>query len=597
MLEIKNKKFYMDSKPFDIYSGAMHYFRTVPEYWEDRLTKLKAAGFNTVETYVCWNLHEKKPGEFDFSGILDIEKYLEIAQKVGLYAIVRPGPYICAEWDFGGLPAWLLKDKNMQIRCMYPDYLKCVERFYKELLPRLVPHLESHGGNIIAMQVENEYGSYGNDKDYLRYVEKLTRDCGIDCLLFTSDENTNNMISGGSLPDIYKVLNFGSRSRTAFNVLKDFENDGPNMCGEFWCGWFDHWRDKHHTRNSLEIVNEIKGFIDNGASFNIYMFHGGTNFGFTAGANHNQGHGYEPTVTSYDYCAMLTEWGDYTPAYHAVRKLLCEKQGIEPPELPESPKLQSIGKVELTETASLFENLDNIGEKHHVPVPEGMEYFGQNFGLIYYETTLKGKYNASPMYVKNVHDFAEVYFDGEKKTSIDRTLYSVEGKTTLKDVIFKKKKGESSPFLMPALSGERKIGVLVDTMGRVNYGGNMLDRKGISDIYLGIQRLMNYDVWTLPLDNLDKLKYSSSVKKEEPVFLKGSFKTDSKADCFIHLDGFNRGCVYINGFNLGRFWKVGPQKSLYIPGTLLKDENEIIVFNIGGYSKPTVSITDKHNLG
>lgn len=597
MLEIKNKKFYMDSKPFDIYSGAMHYFRTVPEYWEDRLTKLKAAGFNTVETYVCWNLHEKKPGEFDFSGILDIEKYLEIAQKVGLYAIVRPGPYICAEWDFGGLPAWLLKDKNMQIRCMYPDYLKCVERFYKELLPRLVPHLESHGGNIIAMQVENEYGSYGNDKDYLRYVEKLTRDCGIDCLLFTSDENTNNMISGGSLPDIYKVLNFGSRSRTAFNVLKGFENDGPNMCGEFWCGWFDHWRDKHHTRNSLEIVNEIKGFIDNGASFNIYMFHGGTNFGFTAGANHNQGHGYEPTVTSYDYCAMLTEWGDYTPAYHAVRKLLCEKQGIEPPELPESPKLQSIGKVELTETASLFENLDNIGEKHHVSVPEGMEYFGQNFGLIYYETTLKGKYNASPMYVKNVHDFAEVYFDGEKKTSIDRTLYSVEGKTTLKDVIFKKKKGESSPFLMPALSGERKIGVLVDTMGRVNYGGNMLDRKGISDIYLGIQRLMNYDVWTLPLDNLDKLKYSSSVKKEEPVFLRGSFKTDSKADCFIHLDGFNRGCVYINGFNLGRFWKVGPQKSLYIPGTLLKDENEIIVFNIGGYSKPTVSITDKHNLG
>lgn len=597
MLEIKSKKFYMDSKPFDIYSGAMHYFRTVPEYWEDRLTKLKAAGFNTVETYVCWNLHEKKPGEFDFSGILDIEKYLEIAQKVGLYAIVRPGPYICAEWDFGGLPAWLLKDKNMQIRCMYPDYLKCVERFYKELLPRLVPHLESHGGNIIAMQVENEYGSYGNDKDYLRYVEKLTRDCGIDCLLFTSDENTNNMISGGSLPDIYKVLNFGSRSRTAFNVLKGFENDGPNMCGEFWCGWFDHWRDKHHTRNSLEIVNEIKGFIDNGASFNIYMFHGGTNFGFTAGANHNQGHGYEPTVTSYDYCAMLTEWGDYTPAYHAVRKLLCEKQGIEPPELPESPKLQSIGKVELTETASLFENLDNIGEKHHVPVPEGMEYFGQNFGLIYYETTLKGNYNASPMYVKNVHDFAEVYFDGEKKTSIDRTLYSVEGKTTLKDVIFKKKKGESSPFLMPALSGERKIGVLVDTMGRVNYGGNMLDRKGISDIYLGIQRLMNYDVWTLPLDNLDKLKYSSSVKKEEPVFLRGSFKTDSKADCFIHLDGFNRGCVYINGFNLGRFWKVGPQKSLYIPGTLLKDENEIIVFNIGGYSKPTVSITDKHNLG
>ncbi len=597
MLEIKDSKFYMDSKPFDIYSGAMHYFRTVPEYWEDRLTKLKAAGFNTVETYVCWNLHEKKPGEFDFSGILDIEKYLEIAQKVGLYAIVRPGPYICAEWDFGGLPAWLLKDKNMQIRCMYPDYLKCVDRFYKELLPRLVPHLQSNGGNIIAMQVENEYGSYGNDKEYLRYVEKLTRDCGIDCMLFTSDGNDNNMISGGSLPDVFKVLNFGSRSRTAFNVMKNFENDGPNMCGEFWCGWFDHWRDSHHTRNSLEIVNEIKGFIDNGASFNMYMFHGGTNFGFNAGANQNPGHGYEPTVTSYDYCALLTEWGDYTPAYHAVRKLLCEKQGIELTALPESPKLQSIGEVKLTETASLFENLDNIGEKHHAPVPEGMEYFGQNFGLIYYETTLKGRYNPTPMYIKNVHDFAEVYFDGEKKTSIDRTLYTLEQKPTLKDLFFKKKKGESAPFLMPALSGERKIGVLVDTMGRVNYGENMLDRKGISDIYVGIQRLMNYDIWTLPLDNLEKLKYGSNVKKDESVFLKGTFKTSSKADCFVHLDGFNRGCVFVNGFNLGRFWKVGPQKSLYIPGTLLKEENEIIVFNIGGYSKPSVEITDKHNLG
>lgn len=597
MLEIKDKKFYMDSKPFDIYSGAMHYFRTVPEYWEDRLTKLKAAGFNTVETYVCWNLHEKKPGEFDFSGILDIEKYLEIAQKVGLYAIVRPGPYICAEWDFGGLPAWLLKDKNMQIRCMYPDYLKCIDRFYKELLPRLVPHLQSNGGNIIAMQVENEYGSYGNDKEYLRYVEKLTRDCGIDCMLFTSDGNDNNMISGGSLPDVFKVLNFGSRSRTAFNVMKNFENDGPNMCGEFWCGWFDHWRDSHHTRNSLEIVNEIKGFIDNGASFNMYMFHGGTNFGFNAGANQNPGHGYEPTVTSYDYCALLTEWGDYTPAYHAVRKLLCEKQGIELTALPESPKLQSIGEVKLTETASLFENLDNIGEKHYAPVPEGMEYFGQNFGLIYYETTLKGRYNPTPMYIKNVHDFAEVYFDGEKKTSIDRTLYTLEQKPTLKDLFFKKKKGESAPFLMPALSGERKIGVLVDTMGRVNYGENMLDRKGISDIYVGIQRLMNYDIWTLPFDNLEKLKYGSNVKKDEPVFLKGTFKTSSKADCFVHLDGFNRGCVFVNGFNLGRFWKVGPQKSLYIPGTLLKEENEIVVFNIGGYSKPSVEITDKHNLG
>ena len=596
MFEIKDKKFLMDGKPINIYSGAMHYFRTLPEYWEDRLTKLKLAGFNTVETYVCWNLHEPKPGEFCFEGMLDIERFVKTAEKVGLYCIVRPGPYICAEWDFGGLPAWLLKDKNMQIRCNYPDYTACVERFYRELLSRLAPLQMTKGGNIIAMQVENEYGSYGNDKEYLAFIEKLMRDCGIDCELFTSDSNWKNMLSGGSLPHIYKVLNFGSKAKTAFNCLKDFPNDGPNMCGEFWCGWFDHWRDKHHTRNAADIAKEVKDFLDIDANFNFYMFHGGTNFGFTAGANFTPGCPYEPTVTSYDYCALLNEWGDYTPAYHEVRKLLCEKQGIEMGELPPSPELQSIGKVKLTKGASLFENLDNIGEKHRSAVPEGMEYYGQNFGMIYYETVLSGKYDMSPVSIKDVHDFGYVYFDGKQKAFIDRTKYTVPDKFSLKNLILKKSPEDNS-LVMNALDGDRKIGVLVDTMGRVNYGARMLDRKGISDIYIGNQRQMGFDVWTLPLDNLENLKYSDKYDKNEPVFLKGTFKTDSKADCFVHLDGFEKGYVFVNGFNLGRFWAVGPQKSLYLPGALLKEENEIIVLSLNGFSTPEVSILDTHNLG
>ena len=596
MFEIKDKKFLMDGKPINIYSGAMHYFRILPEYWEDRLTKLKLAGFNTVETYVCWNLHEPKPGEFCFEGMLDIERFVKIAERVGLYCIVRPGPYICAEWDFGGLPAWLLKDKNMQIRCNYPDYTACVERFYRELLSRLAPLQMTKGGNIIAMQVENEYGSYGNDKEYLAFIEKLMRDCGIDCELFTSDSNWKNMLSGGSLPHIYKVLNFGSKAKTAFNCLKDFPNDGPNMCGEFWCGWFDHWRDKHHTRNAADIAKEVKDFLDIDANFNFYMFHGGTNFGFTAGANFTPGCPYEPTVTSYDYCALLNEWGDYTPAYHEVRKLLCEKQGIEMGELPPSPELQSIGKVKLTEGASLFENLDNIGEKHRSAVPEGMEYYGQNFGMIYYETVLSGKYDMSPVSIKDVHDFGYVYFDGKQKAFIDRTKYTVPNKFSLKNLILKKSPEDNS-VMMKALDGDRKIGVLVDTMGRVNYGARMLDRKGISDIYIGNQRQMGFDVWTLPLDNLENLKYADKYDKNEPVFLKGTFKTDSKADCFVHLDGFEKGYVFVNGFNLGRFWAVGPQKSLYLPGALLKEENEIIVLSLNGFSTPEVSILDTHNLG
>lgn len=592
MFEIKNNEFYLDSKPFKIYSGAMHYFRILPEYWEDRLLKLKLAGFNTVETYVCWNLHEPKPGEFCFDGMLDILRFIKTAEKVGLYCIVRPGPYICAEWDFGGLPAWLLKDKNMQIRCCYPDYLACVERFYKKLLPMLVPHLETNGGNIIAMQVENEYGSYGNDKEYLRFVEKLMRDCGMDVLFFTSDGNWKNMLSGGSLPDIYKVLNFGSKAKTAFNCLKDFENNGPNMCGEFWCGWFDHWHDKHHTRESSSVAKEIKDFISIGASFNFYMFHGGTNFGFTAGANFNPGSSYEPTVTSYDYCALLNEWGDYTPAYHEVRKVLCEEQGIELSKLPESPKLQSIGRVDLTEYAALFDNLENISEKHRSPVPEGMEYYNQNFGLIYYETVLSGKYDISPVKIKDVHDFGYVYFDSKLKKRIDRTIYTRNEKG-IKSLFAKKSKGE---FLMSALNGSRKIGVLVDAMGRVNYGDQMIDRKGISDIYIGNQRQMGYDVYTMPLDNLEKLQFITE-KKEAPLFLKGSFSAASQADCFVHLDGFTKGYVWVNGFNLGRYWNVGPQQSLYLPGALLKDKNEIIVLEMEGCTKTSVSITDKHNLG
>ena len=592
MLEIKNKEFYMNGKPFKIYSGAMHYFRILPEYWEDRLTKLKLAGFNTVETYVSWNLHEPSPNEFCFDGMLDIVKFIETAKKVGLYCIVRPGPYICAEWDFGGLPAWLLKDKNMQIRCTYPDYLACVERFYKKLLPMLVPHLETNGGNIIAMQVENEYGSYGNDKEYLRFIENLMKECKIDVLYFTSDGNWKNMLSGGSLPHIYKVLNFGSKAKTAFNCLKDFENDGPNMCGEFWCGWFDHWGDIHHTRDASSVGNEIKDFLDTGASFNFYMFHGGTNFGFTAGANQNPGKAYEPTVTSYDYCALLNEWGDYTPAYHEVRKILCEHQNLEMTKLPDSPKLQTIGDVELTEYASLFENLSNIAEKHYAPVPESMEYFNQNFGLIYYETVINGKYDISPLDIKGVHDFGYVYFDDKLKKKISRLEYTAKAKG-IKAFFSKKNSGK---FLMSAINGSRKIGVLVDAMGRVNYGEHMIDRKGITDIYIGNQRQMGYDVYTMPLDNLDKLEFNSE-KKTVPLFLKGYFKADSHDDCFVHLNGFKKGYVWINGFNLGRYWEIGPQKSLYLPGALLKENNEIIVLEMEGFSKPSVSITDKHNLG
>lgn len=582
MFTIENGQFSLNGKPFHIYSGAMHYFRVPREYWEDRLLKLKAAGFNTVETYVCWNLHEPKPGEFHFDGMLDISEYLRLAQKVGLYAIVRPGPYICAEWDFGGFPAWLLKDKNMKLRCNYAPYLDCVRRYYEAVAKEIAPNLEKNGGNIIAMQVENEYGSYGNDKAYLAAVRDIMQDVGMDALLFTSDGDSDWMLSGGGLPDVFKVMNFGSRAKTLLPMLDKYQKNMPYMCGEFWCGWFDRWGDIHHTRNASEIVGEIRDFLKMDASFNLYMFHGGTNFGFTAGANYNKQ--FEPTVTSYDYCALLNEWGGYTEAYHAVRKLLCEKQGITPPALPEEPKRQNIGEVKLTEKASLFDNLEKIAEKHTVASPESMEYFGQNFGYILYSTTMKGNYESGTLCVEGVHDNAYLFVDGELK----KTYYRHEN-PEMKD-------NDGFTFRLPAFSGERKIDILVTAMGRVNYGKHLYDRKGLSRVTFGNQILFGFDVYTLPLDNIENVCYQAPKTEKGPMFYKGTFRASTDADCFVDTTGFSKGLVYVNGFNLGRYWAIGPQVTLYVPKGILKEENEIVVLEEEGTTRDSVQMIDTPKL-
>ena len=583
--KIKDNEFYLNDKPFKIYSGAMHYFRTLPEYWEDRLLKLKLAGFNTVETYVCWNLHESQKGVFDFSGMLDIAKFIETAQKLGLYAIVRPGPYICAEWDFGGFPAWLLKDKNIELRCNNEIYLGHVRDFFEKLFSILKPFFITNGGNILAMQIENEYGSYSNDKKYLRALSDMYDELGVDLLKFTSDGTWCNMLSGGTIDGVLPTLNFGSRAAIAFNALKPF-GEIPKMCMEFWCGWFDHFGEKHHTRKADNIISELEEFIKQGSSFNMYMFLGGTNFGFTAGANHQKG--YEPTVTSYDYCAPLTEWGDYTDTYHKIRKLLCERQNIPMDELPAPPMKQNIGTVKLTECADLFDNLDNIAEKHYSPLARNMEAYGQNFGLIYYATKLKGKYAPGFLMLDDVHDYAHVYFEKKKIATINRCKEkSLLNKLKLKKQLFIK-----------GTENESDIGVLVEGMGRVNYGKELYDRKGISNLRLANQVLTDFDVYTMPLDNLEKLKFKSnkSESKNGPVFLKGTFKAGN-GECFVNMNGFTKGYVFVNGFNLGRYWNIGPQKSLYLPGAILKEENEIIILEIEKCKTDEVIIEATPNLG
>ncbi len=585
MFEIREGKFFNNNQPTHIYSGAIHYFRVLPEYWEDRLKKLKLCGLNTVETYVAWNLHEPQPNQFNFQGIMNIRKFLLTATKLGLNVIVRPGPYICAEWDFGGLPAWLLADKNINIRCNDEKFLAYVKNFYKALFSQIKDLQSSQGGNIIAMQIENEYGSYGNDKVYLKAIRQIMDDCGCEVLKFTSDGGCNRMLSAGTLSDEYKTLNFGSGAKNAFKALDRFEGNKPKMCMEFWCGWFDHWGEKHHTRKPKAVLKEVQDFLDQDANFNLYMFHGGTNFGFTAGANHS--FKYQPTTTSYDYNAPLNEYGDYTPLYHSIRELLHKKTGEPMQELPPSPKLQNIGEVKLTNKTSLFDNLDNIGIKHYSPAPLSMECYQQNFGMIMYKTRLPGKYGTGTLEVNNLRDIGYLYIDNKYKTSLGYTKGNIISKITKRHLA-----------LLTNLEENTEISLLVDCLGRVNYGKRLTDAKGISALTIENQLLFDYEVTSLPLDNLEKLDFSKN-SSTYPMFFKGEFFTNSNDECFVDLSNFTRGVVYVNGFNLGRYWKKGPQKTLYLPGAiLLKDKpNEVIILEMEKSTSASINISDKHNLG
>lgn len=591
MLEIKNKQFYLDEKPFGIYSGTMHYFRIPHEYWRDRLLKLKAAGFNTVETYVAWNVHEPKEKEWNFEGQNDLAAYIKTAAEVGLYVIVRPGPYICAEWDFGGFPAWLLKYDDMMLRCYSKPYIGFVKRYYEKLMAELKPLLYSNGGPIIAMQVENEYGSYGRDKKYLNYLRDLIVENGIDSFLFTSDGESRFHLSGGGIDGVFKVVNFGGYPSECFADLRKFQPDAPLMCGEMWCGWFDHFREKHHGGGSDEKAKEtvtriVNEFFDENASFNFYMFHGGTNFGYMAGANY--AHVYQPTTTSYDYDAPLNEFGDYTAKYFAMREAVCKRRNIELPELPARPETQKIGKVTLSQSAELLGNLKKVSKHFYDHIPHYMEHYGQSFGMILYHTEIEGDYPETTIGADGVHDIAYVYVNKKLVGRFDRSDALLKnGKTPETDA------PESCAFTIPAFKGKIEVDILVEAQGRINFATHLHDRKGLGSVSIGGQYTYGFDIYTIPIENYGKLKFKSGVDCECPAYFKGSFKASKMTDCFVEMKGFNKGYVFVNGKNLGRYWSVGPQKALYLPGVWLKEENEIVVFETESFKNPYVTITDK----
>jgi beta-galactosidase len=381
-LTYNEKDFLMDGKPYKIMSGAMHYFRIPREYWRERLLKLKECGLNTLETYIAWNMHEPEEGVYEFDGNLDVSAYLDICEELGLNVIIRPGPYICAEWEFGGFPWWLLKYENITLRAYDEVYLSKVKRFYTRLFEELRPHLVSNGGSIIMLQIENEYGSYGDDKRYMRAIAELYREQKMDCLYFTSDGLEGWMMTGGPLDEHLAVANFGSRPYEQLTRLRGYRPNQPAMCGEYWCGWFDHWFEEHHTRDPKALAADFEEFFKVDGSFSIYMFHGGTNFGFMNGANYQDV--YAPTVTSYDYFAPLNEAGDRTEFYYHIRDIIGKYFGKETlPELTaKDSEKRAYGKVKLTNQALLLENLDfteREAQKNTDVISQTLLYLNDNF--------------------------------------------------------------------------------------------------------------------------------------------------------------------------------------------------------------------------
>lgn len=592
ILTYKDRQFYMDGKPYLVLSGAIHYFRVPREYWHDRLLKLKECGFNTVETYTCWNLHEPIEGEFDFTGNLDVVEFIKTAQKLGLNVILRPGPYICAEWEFGGFPAWILKYDNLVLRCRDALYLSKVRKYLKELLDRVRPYFAVNGGNIFMLQIENEYGSYGNDKEYLKEIVNIYRENEIDCLLFTSDGPSVMTLEGGALDEYLCVGNFGSNPQWGLKFLGDYRQNQPLMCGEYWCGWFDHWGDTKHVRPYQEIVDDISCFIDMGASINLYMFHGGTNFGFLNGANGTKKE-YQPTVTSYDYGAPLTEAGDRTELYYKIRELIQERIGNVPPLTAKETKKMAYGKLKLNEKATLFTNLLNISKPINVPLPKYIEDIGQDYGYTLYRTKVRGprlEADNHNLVIKEVNDRANIYIDGQLKQTIEGWNMPEDGKTGIKIVLDK--------------SEELTLDILSENMGRTNYGDGIGEKKGINGVRFCYQHHYGWEMYPLDMRKLDGLKYEaiSDCKEEitEPVFLRGKLEIeDEPCDTFVRLDSFKKGFVKVNGINIGRYFnEAGPQKTLYIPAPFLKKgENEIVVFESDGVCNTEIEFCDTHDLG
>lgn len=574
--EIGDRAFFLNGEPFVIKAAELHYPRIPKPYWEQRIKMCKAMGMNTICLYIFWNYHEAEEGKFDFSGQKDIAAFCRLAQENGMYIIVRPGPYVCAEWEMGGLPWWLLKKKDIKLREHDPYFMERVQLFMDEIGKQLAGLQISRGGNIIMMQVENEYGSYGVNKPYVAAIRDMVRKAGFtDVPLFQCDWNSN--FENNALDDLLWTMNFGTGANVddQFKRLKELRPNTPLMCSEYWSGWFDHWGAKHETRSADDLVNGLKEMLDKNISFSLYMTHGGTSFGHWGGANFPN---FSPTCTSYDYDAPINESGKPTQKFYAVRDLLArylpESETL--PEIPDTIPVISIPTIAMTEIAPVFDNLPQSKQSDDI---RPMEMYDQGWGSILYRITLPETCDESQsLLITEVHDWAQVYLNGKKLATLSRL------------------KGEGIVKLPPVKKGDQ-LDILVEAMGRMNFGKGIYDPKGITEkVELQrenvkeVQRLQNWQVYNLPIDYnyVSNLNYRKGNDAQGmPAYYRATFTIAEVGDTFLSMLNWSKGMVWVNGHALGRYWEIGPQQTLYLPGCWLKEgENEIIILDMAGPVKP-----------
>ncbi|NVM62345.1 beta-galactosidase [Mucilaginibacter sp. SG538B] len=569
--------FLLDGKPLQIISGEMHYTRVPREAWRQRMKMAKAMGLNTIGTYVFWNVHEPQKGHYDFTGNHDIAEFVKIAKEEGLWVILRPSPYVCAEWEFGGYPYWLEKEQGLVVRSKEPKYLEAYKKYLTQVGKQLSLLLVNHGGNILMVQIENEYGSYGSDKDYLALNRKMFIDAGFDGQLYTCDPEP--AIKDGHLPGLLPAINgVDDVAKVKKLIGENYNGKGPYFIAEWYPAWFDWWGTAHHTVPAAKFIPKLDSVLAAGISINMYMFHGGTTRGFMNGANYNDQNPYEPQISSYDYDAPLDEAGNATDKFMKFREVISKHlpAGVTLPEVPAAKPAMGLPAIKFTKSTSLF-NVLPLAKTNSTPLT--FENLNQAYGFVLYRTTINGG-KSGLLKLKDLRDYGMIFVNGKRVGILDRRKYQ-----------------DSLMISLP--KGKVTLDILVENLGRINFGPYLLkNKKGITEkvLFAGTE-LKNWKMYSLPFDDINKVNTNPAIKKvaanNTPQLKKAVFKVDKLADTYLDMSTWGKGIVWLNGHNLGRYWNCGPQQTLYVPVEWLKKgNNEITVLELIKPSENTLNAID-----